>query len=251
MPCASTGISSLVLGRRLLVASRAGSAARAVDVGVDQPDLPARCAQRDREVGRDGGLADAAFAAADRDQGPRRSRPRSSRSVLRERRGSKAPRRAAPPPACRARPLSQSHPTMNVATPFATLRERIRSSCGRSVKRFSLVADAAAHRKSRIAACHYFSRRSLPIIGVRRQNSGVGRPQSRPFDRRQGPVGAKRAVTFSARADGEQAGGPWGELPREAGAPGRKNGSRCSISSAPRPDAVRRRRLSRPSRQIH
>ena len=60
-----------VLGRRLLVGAEQRRLRRAIDVGVDQPDLLAHPRQRDGEVGRDRRLADAALAAADRDQRPR------------------------------------------------------------------------------------------------------------------------------------------------------------------------------------
>ena len=43
----------VVLGRRLRVAAEQGRLRRAVDVGVDQPDLLARSRQRDGEVGGD------------------------------------------------------------------------------------------------------------------------------------------------------------------------------------------------------
>src|SRR5438067_12576079 len=44
---------------------------RAIDVGVDQTDLAPRLGNGDREVRRDGRFANAALAAADRNQGAR------------------------------------------------------------------------------------------------------------------------------------------------------------------------------------
>ena len=104
-----------------------------VDVGIDQPDLLAGPRKRDRQVRRNGRLSDAALAAADRDERARglRGGQRNARLVtpgVRERGVAQVS------PAFAA--LRRSSPVasaMIVAMPPTTLRERIRSSCGRSV----------------------------------------------------------------------------------------------------------------------
>ena len=193
MPCASTGISLSFSRRRASHACRAGSAARARrrrrrsgrpscppaparSRGWPRPSTcrrrPCRCRSRSASA-----AACAAVIAI-----------RASLDAAR----SRAPRRAARPRAAsRSRALRPVASTMIVATPSASLRERMRSSCGRPVSGSAGWSMRSAHRK-RAARLPLFFARHASIFGGDEHHFRVGRPRARPVHRHQGAVGPER-----------------------------------------------------------
>ena len=236
MPCASTGISLLVRGRRLLMACRAGSAATgrrrrhrsgrpscpicasaiarlAETVDLPTPPLPLPIAIRVRD-GWPAVIAMRASATPGTCERGRRAAPL---------RALRAPRRDSPVASA-----------MMVATPpleLARADPLVVRQVGRAGRRDG---PWAAHRK-RAAACHCFSCASASIIAGDEHHIGVGRPRSRPLRRQQGPLGPSNGgaggpePASEGSQDGEPSQGPWGET-SASGAVRRSGRARMSRS---------------------
>ena len=229
MPCASTGISLLVLGARAcswLPSKR--RLRRAVDVGVDQPDLLAHPRQRDGEVGGDGRLADPALAAADGDQGARGLRgghrdPRFADAGNRQRRVAQL---ALERLALLLRQAGRvGDDRRDAARQLARADPLVVRQVGQRIHRDG---PWPAHRK-RAGACHCFSCGALPILGRDEHFSGVGRaapaacsPTPRDRGARASPATTRRRTT--ARAPGRGAS-------RRAGSGGRRSARARNVSS--------------------
>ena len=244
-PCAATGISLSSFGRRLGVAAEQLGLRRAVDVGVDQPDLLARAGERDGEVGGQRRLADAALAAGDGDQLAARLATRSARCGRSRPRAPPARRRAGRARAHRGS-ARQAGRVDDQRGDRADQLARADAGCvGQRVEaaRAGLAGRSMAGDIGSPRALATVFRRDATYSGSMSIFTGLGAAGSRPVQRHQGTVGPDRQRRRRRPpADGGRR-GPWGEPPKR----GRRStvavGQRHLVRGfyAPRPGPLRRR----------
>ena len=161
----------LVLGRRALASLPSRRRLRrAVDVGVDQPDLLAHPRQRDGEIGGERRLADPALAAADRDRpcAPGCDAVSATRASLDARDGQRRGAQLALERAAlvvaqarwRRRRARRCPPLSSPRADAARRRAWSDSSCSGSI-----VGHGRAHRRLRRRLATVFRARALPIVG--------------------------------------------------------------------------------------
>ena len=223
---------------------------RAVDVGVDQPDLlaqrgparrrgwrpgstcrrrPCRCRWRSAvRPGLDGGERDAALPRrrAAPSAAARRSRSSARGSVV-------EPGRVGDQRGDRRRPAC--------ANGFGRRRAARRGgSAGRRV------GHGRRHRNS-FDACHCFSAETLPIMGAMSIFIGAGRAGRGLFSDTKGPWGPTGAAAATNRRRTTAASGPWGEPPKRGRGERRRSGNVTSLDDFLRaqPGPLRRRRRRR------
>ncbi len=154
----------VIVRRRLLRAAEQCRLRRAIDVGVDQPDLLPAFRQCDGEVGGNGRLSDTALAAADRDQGPRDLR-----------RGDRDARLGHPGNGERGLAQLALERFALLGREPGRVGNHRRDTAGQLARADAFVVRQVGQRvygmghgwshKKRAAACHCFSCRALPIHG--------------------------------------------------------------------------------------